>query len=310
MIIEYCRNDSFNFGDDLNLWLLPKLLSERVLHSDDGVYLVGIGTLLTKRRFDKTLKNAKRIVIFSSGAWGSDYPRLNHRCKVYGVRGPRTARKLGLPDTDVIGDGAYLLRLLEFNPIAKSSGTAFIPHHRSEDYVDWKDICEAAGLKFISAKQPVDTFISEIRSCQKVISEAMHGAIAADAFRIPWVTAKFSPSFNEEKWLDWSESMSMQLNFHSLPTVYQTPPPFFRALENRIKRKMPASLPQYNKWQTLPVAFKKSKPADIKKLSEALRQLDLTETGHMSRNEDVERITGKLEKQLSKLADDYINNEI
>ena len=106
MIIEYCRTKSYNFGDDLNPWLWPRLLGDELLSKDDGTRLIGIGTLLTHKRLHVQLKNAKELIIFSSGTWDDRAPALPAKCRVYGVRGPRTAKRLGLSADKAIGDGA------------------------------------------------------------------------------------------------------------------------------------------------------------------------------------------------------------
>lgn len=309
MILEYCRNDDFNFGDDLNNWLWPMLL-EGCLDESDNIYLVGIGTLLTSKRFENTLSNATKIIIFSSGAWDRHWPTLNDKTVVYGVRGPRTAKRLGISEDFVVGDGAYLLRTLALSPVEKNIKTAFIPHHRSEQYVDWESICEAAGLKFISTRQPVESFISEIRRCDKVISEAMHGAIAADAFRIPWVGARFAPNFNDEKWLDWSEALEISLELHSLPTVYQKRQPFYRSFGNYIKRSTPGFVSKTEKWKDLPVSFRTASSTKVNSLILALKTLDAKAKTSMSSDEKVAEITEKLCNQLKKLITDYGNSHI
>jgi succinoglycan biosynthesis protein ExoV len=309
MILEYCRNDDFNFGDDLNKWLWPKLLKD-CLDPSDNIYLVGIGTLLTSRRFNKTLSDAKKIVVLSSGAWERDYPKLDSRTVIYGVRGPRTAKRLGISEDFVIGDGAYLLRKLPLNPVALRFKTAFIPHHRSEQYVDWEPICEAAGMKLVSTRQPVDRFIAEIRSFEKVISEAMHGAIAADAFRIPWVGTRFAPNFNEEKWLDWSEALEIKLELHTLPTVYQKRLSLRRSLENFIKKNFLRFIAQTEKWKNLPVSFQKASDTDVGRLTLALKTVDAEAETNMSSDAKVAEITEKLYTQVKKLAEDYKSGHI
>jgi len=309
MIIEYCRNDDLNFGDDLNKWLWPRLLSE-CLSPNDNIYLVGIGTLLTSKRFRLTLKNASKIVIFSSGSWGRDHPTLDSRCKIYGVRGPRTAQTLGISADSVVGDGAYLLRLLDFKPTSQKNETAFIPHHRSEQYVDWDSVCKKAGLKFISTRQPVESFLEEVRSCDKVIAEAMHGAIAADIFRIPWICTSFATNFNSDKWMDWSESMEVNLQIHQLPIVYARKLPLLKSLENWFKRSALSKLARSDKWRKLPVAFKTASSDDLDALSNALKSINTTATPSLSSDTRLAFITDRLTTQLEKLKSDYKTGRI
>ncbi|WP_322002438.1 polysaccharide pyruvyl transferase family protein [Marinobacter alexandrii] len=309
MIIEYCRNDDFNFGDDLNNWLWPKLLGD-CLSQTDGIYFVGIGTLLTKKRFAKALAKASTIVIFSSGAWDRNIPKLDQRSKVYGVRGPRTAKSLGVSNDLVVGDGAYLLREIDFEPVIKRYKTAFIPHHRSEDYVDWPSVCKSAGVTFISTRQPVDSFINQVRSCEKIISEAMHGAIAADIFRIPWIGARFAPNFNNEKWLDWCDSMDITLELHDLPLIYEKTLPVMRSFENAIKRAMPATFNRSGKWKKLPVSFRAGQKERLEDLADSIRRLDSNALTTLSKDQKLASITHKLQQQLEKIRLDYLSNSL
>jgi succinoglycan biosynthesis protein ExoV len=303
MKIEYCRSKSLNFGDDLNLWLWPKLMGDIFDGEDDNVYFIGIGTVLTKKRIEQQLKDAKKIIIFSSGAWGDNVPELDERCCVYGVRGPRTAKKLGLGDDLIVGDGAYLLREVELPAVVKKYEVGFIPHHRSEDYVDWQEICKAANVKFISAKQPVDTFLDELRSCNKIVTEAMHGAIVADAMRVPWVAAKFSPLFNEEKWYDFAESMKIDLNIHLLPFYSQHKMRVGKLIENGIKIALSGFL-KNEKWQSLLFLNRSASSHDLDTLSDKLRSIANNIEGCLSSDDVVNATSLKQLNVINKIIDD------
>ncbi|GHA43885.1 polysaccharide pyruvyl transferase family protein [Photobacterium aphoticum] len=289
MKLEYCHSETFNFGDDLNPWLWPKLLGDTFDDNTDS-YFLGIGTILTKKRINERLKEAKRIIIFSSGAWDEELPTLDERCQVFGVRGPRTAEKLGLSPDLAIGDGAYLLRKVALPVPEKKSGIGFIPHHRSEDFVDWQSVCDSAGLKFISAKQPVEDFLLDLQGCEKVVTEAMHGAIVADALRIPWIPVKFSPAFNEEKWYDFAESMNLNISFETLPFMSKITMPIGKMLENAIKRGLSRYLSCPVKWSRLPVVFKSASSQELKELSDSLHKLSLI-NGILSDEKHVNFIT-------------------
>jgi succinoglycan biosynthesis protein ExoV len=142
-----------------------------------------------------------------------------------------------------------------------------VPHHRSEDYINWEPICRAAGVQLISARQGVEPFIQQLTSCKLVVSEAMHGAIFADALRIPWLPAKFSPAFREDKWLDWADSMSLDLHFHILPAVHDKPFPLGKRLEKTFKQLMS----RFKVSGKLPEQSWKSGPLEVAKLIQALR---------------------------------------
>lgn len=309
MKLDQPSSGKLNFGDDLNSWLWPQLIPE-CLRENDGIHFLGIGTLLKAKRFKKQLRSECKIVIFSSGSWGTNLPQLDRRCHIYGVRGPRTAHALGLSDDMVIGDGAYLLRKVIHPPDVKGALTGFIPHHGSERYVDWQEICVAAGVRFISARQPVDSFLAEIAECKTVIAEAMHGAITADLMRIPWVAVKFAPNFREEKWLDWAESMSLELTFHRLPLVYQTPLPFWKSIENHSKRMAWRFSIGPLKWSNLPAAYKTSPHNLYTELASKLEWLAKSAPTQLSSETALEFTEYRLNKALEKLRSDYASCRI
>jgi succinoglycan biosynthesis protein ExoV len=74
-------------------------------------------------------------------------------------------------------------------------------------------VCQELGLQYISPQWPVEPVIHQLRSCKAVITEAMHGAIICDAFRIPWSRVTINAWQKEDfdvstlKWLDWGLSL-------------------------------------------------------------------------------------------------------
>ncbi|MBD1576851.1 polysaccharide pyruvyl transferase family protein [Vibrio sp. S11_S32] len=254
--LEYSVAKEYNFGDDLNPWLWPKLLGNVLGESEDRFFL-GIGTVLTDKRINQQLKDAKEIVIFSSGAWGKkSCPTLTENCKVYGVRGPRTAKLLGLSDDYIIGDGAYLINQVDYPKADKIKGRiGFIPHHKSEDYLDWEAVCNKAGLTFISAKQPIEDFLIAIQQCESIIAEAMHGAIMADALRIHWIGVTYSPLFEYEKWFDFTEALGIKLELQPLPFIASKPLSISKNIENTFKKIISKLFISNEKWDRLPVVW-------------------------------------------------------
>ncbi len=138
------------------------------------------------------------------------------------MRGPRTARALGLPVDAAIADAAYLLGSLNWSAWRNYSATdaVVVPHHRSLRLLDWDALCARAGVRFLSPLEPADRFLRELCSARVVITEAMHGAILADIVRTPWVAFQFGRQFSEDKWYDWSEAFGMTLRFESIEGFY------------------------------------------------------------------------------------------
>lgn len=224
MRIEYCRLALGNVGDDLNPWLFSKILSQPFTDTSETT-LIGIGTLLSEGLTRKpAICQAKEVFVFSTGSWPNQRPELDDRWTIFGVRGPRTAERLGLPPNMAIGDGGYLVRNLDIPRPAAPFEIGFTPHHKSVNHIDWQAICAEVGVKFISPRKPVESFIEELLTCRKLITEAMHGAILADAFRIPWVPIRISEQFLEDKWQDWAAMLDLSLEFQTLPDVRRPAP--------------------------------------------------------------------------------------
>lgn len=206
---------SRNFGDALNAWLWPKLIGPLLDDAPDSI-LVGIGTIL-----DPDIPPRPHKFILSSGTGYRTPPDVHgDDWTVLAVRGPLTARMLGLPQSVAVTDGALLLRQCEFEPVELCLGPAFMPHCSSVTYFDWDTYCRQIGYRFIDPTGPVERIIEAIRSSSVVVCEAMHGAIVADTFRVPWVPVRLYKQVNTFKWSDWFLSLSLSGHLISVPPLF------------------------------------------------------------------------------------------
>lgn len=210
--LHYHRDAYGNFGDDLNPWLfarlLPNMISPRATTA-----LVGIGTIL-----NSTLPSGPKLIV-GSGVGYDDAPRMDASMHVHFVRGPGTAAALGLPLSRAITDPAYLAT--RFLPPRGNGGggTILLPHHVSAFNADWKRVARRAGMRYVDPAAGPLRVIDEIRNARLVITSAMHGAILADAFRVPWVRVAEYGHLNEFKWKDWSDSVRIAPVSHTLPSL-------------------------------------------------------------------------------------------
>ncbi|WP_417348071.1 polysaccharide pyruvyl transferase family protein [Ferrimonas sp.] len=308
MYLEYCHSKLGNFGDDLNPWMFPKLMPKAFEDESDKVAFLGIGTILDQKRIDRSNLNANRAnIVFSSGAGFGTPPAINDSWHIYCVRGEHTARQLGVDASKVIADGAYLLRnLVEYRNPVKKHKIAFIPHHSSEDFADWQAICDQCGIKMITARQPVDSFLEELLASELVITEAMHGAIVSDALRVPWVPVSFSPKFMPEKWRDFTRALKMDLEVTPLPFVAHYPLNLGQSVEHGFKRGMSKLGVGPSKWARLPNAYTKATPAQIDGLCEAIMAVSRDGKVHQSSDAVVEEVTERLAQCLDGLYADFL----
>jgi succinoglycan biosynthesis protein ExoV len=205
-----------NFGDELNRWLWRGLLGEAGSDAKDDVLFVGIGTIL-----DKNLPPARVTIVFGTGAGYTSVPQevAGHsaRWRIYGVRGPLTARALNLDERFAMTDPAILLATLrEFRDLDRR-GTIFIPHWKSVRYGNWQAICGSLGIEFVDPCRDSKSVVKRIATAEKVIAESMHAAIIADAFRVPWIPVALSREVSPFKWADWTSSVKVPYSPVCLP---------------------------------------------------------------------------------------------
>ena len=224
-----------NAGDNLNkvLWdlLLP---ANKFLPGDEAV--LGVGT------FHNPVVpiGVRKLHIFGSGSdltnkieWLKKF-----ECDIHFVRGPLTARDWNCKGKSLT-DGALLLcqTSLRDLPNIKSKKVGYIPHHCSSNNANFQKICDSADIEFIDVRtKNIQKFISQVKSCDYIISEALHGAIVADIFRKPWVAIKSSGYINEHKWIDWCMSLNLSYAPKSIEPIMTRGIRDIVRLENILKR--------------------------------------------------------------------------
>jgi succinoglycan biosynthesis protein ExoV len=259
-----------NFGDDLNPWLWPRLIPD-VLATEPDVLFVGIGTILNHK-----LPAVSRKIVFGAGYGYGELPRIDDRFEIYFVRGPRTARLLHLEPRLAITDGAILLGALPAPPHAAADAAprvAFMPHHGGAARADWARACAMAGIDYIDPRLDVDSVLARMRRASLLLAEAMHGAIVADALRIPWIVADCYGELDAGKWEDWTLSMDVRFDPQRVPAVWD--PEGTRSVAGRARRAARRLLAGLHlgpeRWRR--GAFRRSGDADYMRASECLAAL-------------------------------------
>lgn len=195
-----------NFGDELNVWLWPRVLPG-LLDDDESHIFLGIGTLIGLKAIGKA-KNAYKHV-FGSGYGIGQVPEIDDRWVFHFVRGPKTAQVCGLHPSKGITDPALLVNGLA-RPAPKKYRVSFMPHHVHDESYDFRQVCAQLGMHYISpVTRDVDHVLDEIAASELIVAEAMHGAIVADALRVPWVPIRFQ-QINSFKWSDWCSSVGLE----------------------------------------------------------------------------------------------------
>ncbi|MDQ2658410.1 MAG: polysaccharide pyruvyl transferase family protein [Bacteroidota bacterium] len=214
MLLRYYREP--NFGDALNPLIFEHFLPH-FFDDDPSIEFCGIGSIIGL----EINPRANKKVIFSSGFAYGTLPTIDDSFDFVCVRGPLTAELLKLPPGKAITDGAALLRRMDFGAHPKKYKFSFMPHWESElKYPSWKAICEEADILYLSPTTPILEVIDKILESEVVIAEAMHGAIAADALRTPWIPVKAYNGINAFKWNDWLNTLGLDYKPNPIRSMY------------------------------------------------------------------------------------------
>ena len=237
-LFYYQRSDGLqNFGDALNSWLWPQLLPNFFDENPQSVF-IGFGTLINNLLIPR-MASAKRVVLFSTGVgYEKKLQQLPAHMKVYCVRGPRSALSLGFPANMAITDGAILARDLWPSIQQQRTQVSFMPHviHAKAAGPALRQICERLQFQYIDPTEPnLEQVLRQIDQSKLLLAEAMHGAIVADALRVPWIPIRSSVQILTFKWLDWCDSVGCPYHPRYLPPLFSTYPHFARGIRSGLK---------------------------------------------------------------------------
>jgi hypothetical protein len=136
------------------------------------------------------------------------------------VRGPLSARLLGLPPETAIADGAVLAPLCDALPAKGGQATrrgVIIPHWKTLDYPGWDEVARLTGHDLLDPRGDPIAVISRIADADFVLTESLHGAILADLYGVPWGGFATTANFLPAKWLDWALSCGRDLHLTAVP---------------------------------------------------------------------------------------------
>ena len=210
-----------NVGDDLNhgLW---KMLMPSCLDCAPDQAILGIGTMGLGTIKDQTIpKTVRQVHVLGSGGYHTAaQARISQQVQFHFVRGPLTAQVWGCEGKGIV-DGAFLLRETAWYQERRETvpgRIGYIPHHFPDRCTDFDTVCAEAGLYHIrTAGTTVENCIAEITSCEAVICEALHGAILAELFRVPWKAVYSGSHVYQFKWRDWFSSIDRPFVMEHIP---------------------------------------------------------------------------------------------
>lgn len=249
-------------------------------------------------------KMQKKNVFGSGVGYGSGLPVIDETWKFYCVRGPITAAKLGLSSEYAITDAAALVPSVYCANKFRREGPAFIPHHVSAWNFNWAAMCAKVGIRYIDPRQDVDIVLQEIAKSSAIITEAMHGAIISDAFRIPWMPVILYDHILCSKWLDWTQSLALRYSPARLEGVYHPDYNFsdLDKLKIRVKRSLYSIGIESKQWTRPP---RKSTRREVRRFSEEFQQLIDKPKLTLSRDSVFNGVLVQLMERLEELKKDH-----
>ena len=289
MKLFYYQDDMANFGDDLNAWLWPKILPE-LLDDNENHLMLGIGSILNHK-----LPVAEKYTVVGSG-WGyGKAPNIDENWNVVCVRGKISCKALSIPEELGIIDPAYLLQDIITEPINKKYPLSLIPHAQSLEVGAWQEICDIMGIHLIDPRTTdIEHFVKEVRSSERVLTEAMHGAIISDCFNVPWLGYSAYDYINGVKWNDWLSVLEHSVELKKINSLYKGSEDL--SLINKIKNEVKLMLKSLGLWQE-----KWYRPTPRKSSSNTKAQI-IRQLNKLIEEESFFSSDRKLvEKQLSKL---------
>jgi len=291
VIYYFYRGEEKNFGDELNHYLLPRILPNFFDGNDDDLFL-GVGSIL----FDSHPKEPRKIVLGSGYGGYTSKPTLDHKWHIFGVRGPRTAEALGIDQSLVIADlAAMLFRDRPLNPV-KRYKISFMPHFQSLARGHWPAAAAQAGVNFIDPRSDVETVLESIAASELILAEAMHGAIVADALRVPWTALLPLDPAHRFKWHDWAEALDVALSPRAI-----APSSLFEWSENvRIAGK---SLKRFTRHIEAPLRAAGAQHFTTR-ASESLRAASAFEP-QLSPDTSIERAVSRFEEAIRNIRRDF-----
>jgi len=171
-----------NFGDDINPYYFESVLQCTVrLETDRSLpHILGAGSILNKA----TLQS----VVMGSGLLEPLKKDLENTYHIYAVRGELSRAHVSTEKDVLLGDPISMINLV-VNPknIPKVRTIGYVPH--VTEYLAAKKALGGRYHIIDPANDPMGV-VADIASCDRIISQSLHGLIVADAMNVPNIWMK------------------------------------------------------------------------------------------------------------------------
>ena len=183
-----------------------------------------------------------------------------------------------------------------------------MPHLQSMPHADWEALCARIGFHCIDPRAGVERVLRELQETELLLAEAMHGAIVADALRVPWIPVRMYSRFAEFKWQDWSQSIRVPLKLTEVPPIYAQPPKGWKRLDYVVKKGLAQAGVGRENWKRL--GIRSSTQDEIHQSLEALRRVPEKQPPCLSNDEFLSQLEARLLEELSRLRAAWVKRPV
>lgn len=207
-----------NFGDDINPSIYG-LLSGRTVRlqtARNRPHFLGMGSILQKATSDS--------VVLGSGFLRRPEAPFPASARFVAVRGRLSRDHIRADGPVHLGDPMVLLDRV-FKPSGLKTHAIGVVPHVSE--VSALRRLSPEGVKVIDPADSPWKVIEAIASCERIMSQSLHGLIVADALGIPnlWLAPSVSMAGGEFKFLDYFSTLDSAKQPHAATTELLVSPP-------------------------------------------------------------------------------------
>ena len=215
-----------NFGDDINPTFMQKLTGRSIRFSAnrDEQHFLAAGSILECATTDS--------IVVGSGYLKPDSGPLPSQTAVLSLRGELSLQRSQAQGEILLGDPLVLLDLLYKAPSKKKYQVGFVPHILNSKQMQAK---YGSQTHVICPSQDPWHVIAEIASCERVVSQSLHGLIVADALGIPnlWVAPSNNMLGGRFKFDDYFSTLDMPKEpFDESLEIFQQPEQYPFAVGN------------------------------------------------------------------------------
>jgi pyruvyltransferase len=157
-----------------------------------------------------------RTIVWGPGFIREDQTVTATPREVLAVRGPASRRKLvqeGIECPEIYGDPALLYPFFYLPPARPCFELGVVPHYVDKEHPALSILSSRPEVLVIDVESGTQQFVDQLRRCRRIASSALHGLVAADAYRIPSRWVRFSDKVigGSFKFRDYLESVHRPL---------------------------------------------------------------------------------------------------